>query len=44
MSENAEFEKRIRFLGELLKMAREQRFVKKCESLAGAAFSIRGEC
>lgn len=38
MSENAEFEKRIRFLGELLKMARNNVLLKNVNHLPGLHF------
>ena len=38
MSENAEFEKRIRFLGELLKMARYNVLLKNVNHLPGLHF------
>ncbi|EEW1327940.1 IS66 family transposase, partial [Escherichia coli] len=34
MAENAELQNRIRILEEQMKLARQQRFGKKCESLA----------
>ncbi|EKG4842724.1 IS66 family transposase [Escherichia coli] len=40
MAENAELQNRIRILEEQMKLARQQRFGKKCESLAGMQRSL----